>query len=292
MTDSAQQILTTIPRQSCCSHAFVGVCMLNSSEIDKKNNRIIFSAEQAVVEKLFQILNNFYSNLEINCWDSFLSVKGDLTQLLVDAEIDENYMYKFSSPCDKLTMLKSFFLTCGKFNFTKEVEKNSTGYTLEFFAKNDIIANIITTLLKEFSFEPKTTTRGSLKIIYFKNSSTICDLFVTMGATHTVLDIQNNLAMREMRNNANRQNNCFESNLDKTINASSQQVEAINYILEKYSIDYLDEKLRDVALARLANPEVSLNDLKIILNNSISRAGIKYRLDKIIEIYKKIKGEN
>ena len=107
----------------------------------------------------------------------------------------------------------------------------------------------------------------------------------------TALDIQNNLAIREMRNNVNRQNNCFESNLDKTINASSEQLKAISYIIDNYSLDYLDESLKAVALARLANPEVSLSALATLLDNSLSRAGIKYRLDKIISIYKKLKGD-
>ena len=97
--------------------------------------------------------------------------------------------------------------------------------------------------------------------------------------------------MREMRNSANRQNNCFESNLDKTIDASSTQMTAINYILNNYSLDILDDNLKEVALARIANPDVSLSELRTLLNDKISRAGIKYRLDKIIAIYKKLKGE-
>ena len=94
-----------------------------------------------------------------------------------------------------------------------------------------------------------------------------------------------------MRNTVNRQNNCFESNLDKTLDASAAQFTAINYIVDNYTIDYLSENLREVALARIANPDISLNELRTLLNNKISRAVIKYRLDKIIEIYHKLKGE-
>ena len=69
------------------------------------------------------------------------------------------------------------------------------------------------------------------------------------------------------------------------------QLEAINYIIDNFSIDYFDENLREIALVRLANPDVSLGELKTLLNNNLSRAGIKYRLDKIIDIYKDLKGE-
>jgi DNA-binding protein WhiA len=114
---------------------------------------------------------------------------------------------------------------------------------------------------------------------------------VFLGAGYAALEMQNNLAVRELRNNVNRQNNCFESNLDKTIKTSNLQLTAINFIIENYSIDYLHDSLKEVALARLANPDISLNDLKTILNNKLSRAGIKYRLDKIIDLYNKLKGD-
>ena len=127
--------------------------------------------------------------------------------------------------------------------------------------------------------------------VYSKNSNQICAIFVKLNAQYFALEIQNALTVRELRNNVNRQNNCFESNLEKTIVASGEQIQAINYILDNYSIDYLDENLREVALARIANPDATLNELKTILNNKLSRAGIKYRLDKIIELYKKLKGE-
>ena len=124
-----------------------------------------------------------------------------------------------------------------------------------------------------------------------KNSNQICDFLVRLSATKTALDIQNNLTIREVRNSTNRQNNCFEGNLEKTINSSQQQLRAINYIMDNLGLDYLDENLREVALSRIANPDASLETLKKVLNNNISRAGIKYRLDKIIQIYQKFKGE-
>ena len=54
---------------------------------------------------------------------------------------------------------------------------------------------------------------------------------------------------------------------------------------------YPPENLKEVALVRIANPDVSLGDLRTLLGNNISRAGIKYRLDKIIQMYKELKGE-
>lgn len=290
MIDCKQQIIKSIPNNNCCSQAFLNVVLL-SAQTNSNYSNLIINAQPFVVEKVIKIVSNFYPNLEINSWDGFLLLRGNIYEMLVDLNFKKEINLNLLDECDKLTTLKTFFLQHGRFYYNQDNNKNSKGYNLEFVIKDEITANTILQLLKDYGFELKKIKRQANFVIYTKNSAVISDLFVLLGASYVALDIQNNLAIREMRNTINRQNNCFESNLDKTLDASAIQLEAINYIIDNYSIDYLSENLRSVALARLANPDVSLNDLRKVLNNSISRAGIKYRLDKIIEIYKKLKGE-
>ncbi len=292
MTDCKQQILNTIPNNNCCSHAFLNVVVL-TSQINKDKTNLIINAQQNILEKVTKIVANFYPNIEINSWDGFLCLVGNIYEMLMDLNFQTKLdLSLFSEECDKLTILKSFFLMNGRFYYNQDNNLNSKGYSLEFVMRDEHNANVVLELLKLYNFELKKIKRQSNFVIYTKNSNIISDLLVTLGATYTALDIQNSLAIREMRNNVNRQNNCFESNLDKTLTASSLQLKAINYIINNYSIDYFDESLREVALARIANPDVSLNELRTLLGSNISRAGIKYRLDKIIELYKKLKGEN
>ena len=58
----------------------------------------------------------------------------------------------------------------------------------------------------------------------------ICDALALVGANKAVLNLQNEAAIRELRNNVNRQNNCLNANLNKTVNASVKQLNAINCI--------------------------------------------------------------
>ena len=291
MTDCKQQILNTIPNNNCCSHAFLNVVLLYS-QTNKEKTNLIINAQANILEKVTKIVANFYPNIEINSWDSFLCLIGNIYEMLVDLNFKTKLDLSFyTEDCDKLTLLKSFFLLNGRFYYNQDNNINSKGYNLEFVLRDEHNAQVVLELLKLHGYELKKIKRQTNYVVYTKNSTVISDLLVLLGATYTALDIQNSLAIREMRNNVNRQNNCFESNLDKTLTASQIQLEAINYIIDNYSIDYLDENLREVALARIANPEISLNELRTLLGNNISRAGIKYRLDKIIEIYKKIKGE-
>ena len=105
-------------------------------------------------------------------------------------------------------------------------------------------------------------------------------------------ELQNSLVMREMRNDANRKGNCFDANLNKTINASTQQVKAIDYIIGRFGLEYLDTNLQEVALLRLSNPESTLSELQKLYPSQITRAGLKYKLDKILAIYNELKKQN
>ncbi len=289
MTDCKQQILNTLADNTCCSHAFLNVVVL-ASQISDNNSSLMLNSPNFMSDKIINIISKFYPNFEFNAWENFLLIKGNVSELLTGIDfkpqLDLSY---FHQECDKLTLLKSFFLFFGRFYYNQDNFENSKGYNLEFVLKDEHTAKIVLTLLQEKGFELKMIKRQANFVIYTKNSNIISDLFVVLGATYTSLDIQNTLAIREMRNNVNRQNNCFEGNLEKTLSASANQLVAINFILDNYSIDYLPENLKQMALVRLANPDAPLNELKALLGGNISRAGIKYRLDKIIEIYLKLK---
>ena len=289
MSDCKQQILKTIPNNNCCSHAFMAV-VLSNSIIDKKNNSITINLKIELLNKVVSILKNFYPELEYTIRENFLVIKGNIYPLLLDCGyFVESFDFSiFTNNCDRLTLLKSMFLMYGSLYYNEDNFKNSKGYSLEFVLKPEL-SQICISLLNEFGFELKTTTRQNNFVIYTRNSTIITELIVKLGDSSTALNIQNSLLIREIRNSTNRQNNCFDHNLDKTLNASSEQLTAINYIMENDYFDMLDDKLKDVAMARIANPDVSLKDLQTILGG-LSRAGIKYRLDKIIDIYKSIVG--
>ena len=292
MLDCKNQILSTLKNNNCCSLAFLNVVLLTSSQINKENSNILLNVDNSLMPKVEQILTNFYPNLEIDCWDNFLLIKGNIFELINGINYEETLNLDFyPNECDRITILKSLFVLNGHFYYNADNTQNSKGYNLEFVFRTEDLSNTCKNLLAEFGFDLKKIKRQTSFVLYTKNSNTICDLLVFLGAGYASLEMQNNLAMRELRNNVNRQNNCFEFNLDKTIKTSNLQLTAINYIIDNYSIDYFDDNLKEVALARIANPDISLGDLKAVLNNKLSRAGIKYRLDKIIEIYKKLKGE-
>ncbi len=292
MSGCKQQILASIPSNSCCSHAFLAVVIDFCGFVDTQNSRLLISAPDIVCEKAIKIFNRFYPTVTINTWKDFLVVSGDIDAILSNCNITSAPQYdKFEKKCDQLTLLKTLFIINGNFYCELNNNQNSKGYHLEFFVKperQDLVKN----MLEKFNFDFKSKQRQNGIMFYNKHSEVICDFLVCLGAGYTALEVQNSLAMREIRNSANRQNNCFESNLDKTLSASAEQMKAINYFIDTDNLDLLDDNLKEIALLRYANPYLPLSELVNLLGKNISRAGLKYRLDKIIDIYKKNKGEN
>ncbi|MBR1988331.1 MAG: DNA-binding protein WhiA [Clostridia bacterium] len=290
MLDCKSQILSSIPDNNCCSHAFINSVLLSCAI--KQENSYLISAKKEIINKIIKIIRNFYPNISMSIVDDFLIVKDENLELEKEYIFDSSFINLFENACDKATIVKTFFVLNGNFYYNPDNNQNSKGYSLEINFKDEKLCDICNNILIESGFELRKKRKSLWISLYSKNSNIISDLLVFLGASYSALDVQNSLAIREIRNTTNRQNNCFESNLDKTLSASKLQLEAINYIIDRFSIDYFDENLREIALVRLANPDVSLGELKTLLNNNLSRAGIKYRLDKIIDMYKELKGEN
>lgn len=152
------------------------------------------------------------------------------------------------------------------------------------------MADDVKALCKVLGINLKSVKRGNNIVLYSKDSGVMVEFLVKIGAMNEAFELQNSLVMREMRNDANRKGNCFDANLNKTINASVEQVMAIDYIINHYGLEYLELSLQAVALLRIANPEASLSELQKLYPTQITRAGLKYKLDKIISIYNDLKG--
>ena len=116
----------------------------------------------------------------------------------------------------------------------------------------------------------------------------VSDLFAIVGAFKSLLKLQNEIAFREVRNNINRQNNCLNANITKTVNASIKQIQAINKIEQTIGFEKLPQNLRELCLVRLANPEESLDNLTKLLSTTITKSGINHQFRRLIKIADKI----
>ena len=299
--DLQNDILGGISTTSCCSNAFLSaVISVTRDEIDE--NQMVLTCPDFLYEKFCTILRNFYPDLNIRFSKLGLVVSGSsLMELLSELDIAylNNGQLELSNPCNetmlaseccRITYLKGVFLCVGKIYYNSDSSGNSQGYSVEFVFKDYELADDVKALCKFLGINLKSTKRGNNVVLYSKDSAVLVEFLVKIGAMNEAFELQNSLVMREMRNDANRKGNCFDANLNKTINASVEQVLAIDYIINHYGLEYLELSLQAVALLRIANPEAPLSELQKLYPQPITRAGLKYKLDKIISIYKDLKG--
>ena len=120
--------------------------------------------------------------------------------------------------------------------------------------------------------------------IYLKDGEDISKLIALLGANRSVLKFEDIRVQREMRGKVNRIVNCQTANLNKTINASVEQIDAIRKLQINNKFNKLDENLKEIALLRLEYPDMPLVELGKKLKVPIGKSGVNYRLKKIIKI--------
>lgn len=164
-------------------------------------------------------------------------------------------------------------------------------YHLEFVFKTQKKAEEISKILSRNGIKAKIIKRREKQIVYLKEGEDISNCLAFMGASSAMLRFEEIRVMREMRNNVNRKVNCETANLTKTVHASYEQVKAINIVKKTKHWKELEEGVRDIALLRLENPELSIQALGNKLIPPISKSGANHRLKKIMEIAKEIEKE-
>ena len=157
-------------------------------------------------------------------------------------------------------------------------------YHLELILPNETLADSLMELFSQNDLDPKKTVRKNNYIVYFKESDLIVDFLHIIGATKSAFHIVNVKIKKELRNTANRLANCDTANIDKTVSAAVNQIEAINTLISTGEIDNLPNELVETAYLRLNNPDITLNELAELHNPPISKSGVDYRLRKLSSI--------
>lgn len=191
--------------------------------------------------------------------------------------------------CDRC--IPSFIAGC--FLGGGSVGTPKSGYHLEFISHHSILMSDLKCLLEENGFSPKEINRGYSKVLYFKDSEHIEDLLTFIGAQHSALELMNEKIIKDIRNSVNRRTNCESANIDKIVKSSEKDVAAINRIYSVYGKDYLNSELSAIASARIENPELSIEEIGLMMNPPLSKSGANHRFRKLRAIAAEISvGDN
>lgn len=158
------------------------------------------------------------------------------------------------------------------------------GYHLELTTSHFNVSREMPALLRESGFEPKSAQRKANYITYFKQSEAIEDFLTGIGAAVAAMEIMNAKVEKHLRGSVNRRVNCESANLDKTVDAAMGQIEAIRTLEERGLLDELPEKLKQTAILRRENPELTLSELAALCQPPITKSALNHRLRKLMAL--------
>ena len=228
--------------------------------------------------------NSLYSlAVEIDNIKDFLFeldiISEDKKKINLCVDIDDKLV---SKRCCKRAYIRGAFLGSGSISDPKG------SYHAEFVTTGRKQAVALSSLINSFGLKSKIVKRKDNHIVYLKEGDQIADLLGIMGAHKALLKFEDIRVLKHMRNSVNRTVNCETANLNKTISTSIRQVNYINYLKENDRFDDLPENLKYTANLRIDYPDLSLKELGQLMDPTLGKSGVSYRLKKIEEIAKKI----
>ena len=110
------------------------------------------------------------------------------------------------------------------------------------------------------------------------------DFLALTGAHRCVLAMENARVTKSVRNDVNRRLNAEIANQAKTIQASMNQIAAIELLRERGIVEGLSPALQQFIQLREANPDVSLRELGELADPPLSKSAVNHRMRRIEEL--------
>ena len=223
------------------------------------------------IERFYKILFNLEIEYEPEIRGKvFVAIikKTEKVQNLMTLKLDNNDEIKKA-------IVKGVFLGAGS------VTDPNKQYHLEITFEEKNNAEYILNICKTYGVSLKILELENKVQLYIKDGEEISKFLALLGANKGVLSFEDVRITKEIKNNVNRLVNCETANLNKIVNASVNQVNDIKLIQKLNKFEELPDYLKEIALIRLENPDMSLKALGELLEKPIGKSGVNHRLQKI-----------
>ena len=256
---------------------------------NKENSYIFFNFENVLVaNKCFTLMKKAFT-IYSGC-DFVNQIAYDEKSLTIsvnDKELCEKIQDALESfsvterTCCRRAYLRGAYLCGGS---TTDPGKS---YHLEIVCKNKKSADKIIELFETFDVDAKLVERGRYYIVYIKDSNKIVLALNVFEAPVALMEYENTIIMKEMRNSINRQNNCDVANLNKTVSAAQSVISDIKQLMGTAEYENLPDNIKEVAMLRVECPDASLKELGEMLTPPLGKSGVNHRLRKLSEMARK-----
>ena len=253
-------------------YELIGYWISNNFIIEKRMAK--FSTENEYnINRYAKLLRN----IDIN--DFSIDIQGKVYTISFNKNKLENTQIDID---DKLEIDLIKAVLRGSFLGSGSINNPENNYHLEVEFTKESMAEKIKRILSDYEINMKVMKN----ILYLKDGEQISKFLAFIGASKSMLQFEEIRVQRHMNNKINRIVNCETANLNKVINASVEQINAIKKLKETGEFKKLDNSLKEIAELRLEHPDMSLESLGKLLKEPIGKSGVNYRLKKIIQLSK------
>lgn len=255
----------------------------NIDMIDK--NTIKFSTESDYnINRFSKLLSNLEINHDINVTGKNFTITLKKNKIENIVEINEEKILLKEEIEKEVNEEKLKNIIIGIFMGAGSINNPEKKYHLEIDFKNNENLNKTEQILQKLGVNAKKMITDKKQSIYIKEGEEISKFLALIGANKAVMKFEDIRIQKDMRGKVNRLVNCETANLNKTINASIEQISAIKKLKANGKFNKLSDNLKEIANLRLENPDMSLIDLGQQLKQPVGKSGVNYRLRKIMEI--------
>ncbi|NPV69618.1 MAG: DNA-binding protein WhiA [Firmicutes bacterium] len=304
--DVKDELARVYPQRDCCRRAELAGLLMASGTLQVQSGGrmglIVSTGHPAVSRKVFRLVKDVCSAHPefIVCRDS--RPRKTMRYIVRLAHPDaERLLDALGFPRDRLlqhrpgpaialkahcarSYLRGFFLGSGS------VAAPSGGHHLEIVSKHEEQAADLQRKLKTLRVDANLLNRENGSVVYLKEGEQIVRLLNLMGAHTALLNYENARVMKDVKNRVNRLVNMETANISKIANAAVKQSDYISDIQATVGLDALPQSLRRLAMARIQNPEASLEELGRLMDPPISKSAVNHRMRRIAAIARALSG--
>lgn len=190
-----------------------------------------------------------------------------------------------NNDCCSRAFLRGAFLVCGS---VTDPEKD---YHIELSVTKAKLCDDLLQIIDDIGLKAKKIIRNNSYVIYSKDAESVEDFIGTMGANNAFLTVMQTRAMKNIKNQINRRSNFESANMSRSIEAGLKQVNLIEEILKKISLNDMTKDLAALCKLRLDNPELSLDEIGKMMVPELSRSAVSRRFKKLEKIAEEIKAK-
>lgn len=273
---------------ACCKYAFtLGISKnFNSSMAKIQIPKVLLTKPNVVFEKLpFEVKNNLIIK----------KTSSNIIKAYFPQSIRKFYSQNFkNNVLPTLNRNTIAYMHCIKaylqglflgFGYTQDISKF---YHLEFNLHSKFHYLVFKKINKCLKLGFKFIRRSNVIIGYLKSAEKIMKFLSVIEAYDSIMYLKDLIETKKITNSVNRKVNYETSNIKKSINASTNQIEKINKILEQIKLDELPSALQQIIHMRLKYPYDSLEQLAKRFSPPISKSAVNHRLRRINDLYNKI----